>query len=234
MSDRLRVFIGYDSKEPAAFAVATHSVMRHASRPVEIIPLVQYQLRKAGLYTRERGPTESTEFSLTRFLVPYLSNFEGVSLFLDCDVLVRADVYDLLLYPLIAPDQAVHVAQHDYTPKDGTKFLGHVQTVYPRKNWSSVMLFQNAECRAVTPEYVNTATGLDLHRFHWIRDAQIGALPRDWNWLIGDYPPNAQAKILHYTLGGPWWAEHVNCDHADLWRNELALMMGSNVHAVSR
>lgn len=222
----LKVFIGYDSKEPVAFSVAAHSLLQRASKPVSIIPLVQSQLRAAGLYTRDRGATESTEFSLTRFLVPHLCDYDGLAVFVDCDVLFRADIYDVLLYVLANPDRHVHVCQHEYTPKASTKFLGQVQTIYPRKNWSSFMVFDTAKCRALTPAYVNTASGLELHRLHWVPDGLVGSLPLEWNWLVGEYPPNGAAHVLHYTDGGPWFDEYRNCDHAGEWRNGFSRMVG--------
>jgi hypothetical protein len=192
---------------------------------VSMTPLRLDSLRR--IYTRERGPTESTEFSLTRFLVPYLSNYEGFSLFMDCDMLMQADVLELMLHTLADPGHAVYVCQHDYTPKDASKFLGAVQTTYPRKNWSSFMLFDNRQCRALTPAYVNTASGLDLHRLHWLKDEQtIGALPLEWNWLVGEYPPKADAKNLHYTLGGPWFEDYRQTDHADRWQAAYQRMRG--------
>ena len=221
----LRVFIGWDSKEPVAFAVAVSSLLRHASRPVSVTAVCQPALRAAGLYTRERKPNESTEFSLTRFLVPYLSDFQGFSLFMDCDVLVQADIFEVLLHPLADPGKAVYVAQHDYLPKDAIKFDGHEQTRYPKKNWSSVMLFDNAQCTALTPPYVNHATGLELHRFTWLPgDEAIGALPLSWNHLVGEYEPNPGAQILHYTNGTPCFEGYQACDQADLWWKEHAAM----------
>lgn len=215
----LRVFIGYDSREPVAYHVAAHTVLTTASGPVAIMPLVQSQLRTAGLYTRERGNTEATEFSMTRFLVPYLSGYEGVSVFMDCDVVVRGDVVglvrDLMAQP--ASSTAVWVAQHDYVPKASVKMDGQTQTTYPRKNWSSVMVFANVRCHMLTPTYVNEASGLELHRFLWLQDPQIGSLPLEWNWLVEEYPHHDRAKILHYTNGGPWFAEHQDCDHASDW-----------------
>ena len=221
----LHVYIGFDSREPVTFAVALHSLLRHASRPVSVTPLVQPSLRSAGLYTRPRGLTEATEFSLTRFLCPALSGFQGYSLFLDSDVLVRCDVWDLLLYPQANPGKAAFVCQHDYVPKDLVKFDGHEQTRYPKKNWSSVVLFANAKCRALTPEYVNQASGLDLHRFHWTPESSIGALPLDFNHLVGEYAPNPHAKVLHFTRGAPCFAEYAECDHADLWWDEYERML---------
>lgn len=221
----LRIFIGWDSKEPAAFAVAVSSILAHASKPVTFTAVKQDDLRRAGLYTRERKPNEATEFSLTRFLVPYLSGFTGYSLFLDCDVLVQADVFDLLLYPLVEPSKAVFCCQHDYIPKDLVKFDGHEQTAYPRKNWTSVVLFDNEKCLALMPEYVNKASGLELHRFHWLRDDQIGSLPLEWNHLVGEYPSKPDAKILHYTLGTPCFLDYSACDEADRWWAEYERML---------
>jgi lipopolysaccharide biosynthesis glycosyltransferase len=220
-----RVFIGYDSIEPIAFHVLSHSILRRASVPVSITPLVQSSLLDNGFYTRARGPTESTEFSLTRFLVPYLSDYQDWSVFMDCDMLCVADLREMLWHRMPNSEKAVFVCQHDYVPKTNTKFLGQVQTTYPRKNWSSVMLFNNARCRALTPEYVNTASGLELHRFLWLKDEKIGTLPLEWNWLVGEYPKNEEAKILHYTLGGPWFEEYRACDHAEEWFAERDAMM---------
>lgn len=212
----LKVFIGYDSREPIAYHVLAHSIVSRASSPVAIIPLVQSQLRAQGLYTRERNSMEATEFSMTRFLVPYLSGYQGVSIFMDCDMLCLTNL-SKLPHPL---GKSVSVCKHDYTPKGGTKMEGQAQTSYPRKNWSSFMVFNNEGCRALTPGYVNSATGLQLHRFQWLEDPQIGSLPLEYNWLLGEYPINPEAKVLHYTLGGPWFDAYHACDGADEWRSE--------------
>jgi len=232
MREPLKVFIGYDPQEPIALHVLAHSILRRASCPVEIAPLVQAQLRAQGVYTRERGPTESTEFSLTRFLVPYLSGFHGWSVFMDCDMLCRVDLAFLQAAEMGIGDDLVReidktvlVCQHSYEPQPGAKFLGHAQTVYPRKNWSSFMVFNNARCRALSPAYVNAATGLELHRFLWTTDDAIGALPLEWNWLVGEYPANPRAKILHYTLGGPWFRDYAHGDHATDWFAEYREML---------
>ncbi|HEX7249771.1 MAG TPA: glycosyltransferase [Burkholderiales bacterium] len=218
----LTVYIGYDPKESVAFHTLSHSILRRATGPVSVAPLAQAQLR--GLYTRPRGPTESTEFSLTRFLVPALSSFEGWSVFMDCDMLCRTDLAEIEREMARQPDKAVLVCQHDYVPKTERKFLGHVQTRYPRKNWSSFMVFNNARCKALSLDYVNSAPGLDLHGFKWIDDAAIGALPLEWNWLVGEYPHNPDAKIAHFTLGGPYFAEYRDCDYSDEWRAEFEAM----------
>jgi hypothetical protein len=221
----LRIFIGFDSREPIAAAVLAHSILTRASAPLAITPLTLASLHR--FYARDRMPTESTEFSFTRFLVPYLSRFEGVSIFMDCDMLVRADVWDLMAYVEQQPDKAVLVCQHDYMPKTATKMDGQVQTVYPRKNWSSLMVFNNAKCRTLTRQYVNTATGAQLHQFEWVKNAEIGSLPLTWNHLVGEYAPNPHAENIHYTLGGPWMKGHEACDHADLWLAERDAMLGT-------
>lgn len=229
----LRVFIGYDSREPVGYHVCAHSILARASGPVSITPLVQSSLRARNYYTRERGPTESTEFSMTRFLVPYLSDYEGLSVFMDSDMLCLVDIGELVSMVWRARadvgEPAVWVCPHDYTPKQAIKMDGKEQTTYPRKNWSSLMVFENERCRALTREYVNQATGLELHRFQWLgasyeQDKRIGHLPLDWNWLVGEYEPNPNAKILHYTNGLPCFLDYERCDHADLWLDEYRRM----------
>jgi hypothetical protein len=218
----LNVYVGYDPQESVAFYTLAHSIARRASIPVSIAPVMQSQL--GGLYWRERGPTESTQFSLTRFLVPALAGYRGRSIFMDCDMLCRADIAGLVAYADLDPDKAVLVCKHDYVPKTERKFLGHVQTKYARKNWSSLMIFNNELCTALTPEYVNSASGLDLHRFKWLNDSLIGELDLKWNWLVGEYPYNREAKMVHYTLGGPYFDEYRDCDYASEWFEEFESM----------
>ena len=213
-----QIYIGYDPKESVAYHTLAHSILRRSSIPVTIAPLIRSQL--GGLYTRPRGATESTEFSLTRFLVPTLSGFQGWSLFMDCDMLCRTDIAELAAFAERSADKAVLVCKHDYTPGPTRKFLNQIQTVYPRKNWSSVMLFNNARCTALTAAYVNAAAGLQLQRFEWLDDALIGELPLEWNWLVGEYARNPNAKIVHFTIGGPYFDEYRGCDYAEEWFEE--------------
>jgi hypothetical protein len=201
----LRVFIGYDSREVTAYHVLCDSIMRHTSTPVSITPLIQQTLRNSNLYTRDIDGFASTEFSLTRFLVPALSNYEGYSLFLDCDMLVQTDLTRLFQIAYDRPLHACHVVKHDYTPSTRVKMDHQVQLHYPRKNWSSVMLFNNDRCRILSPRFVNSVAPKTLHRFEWMEDPLIGDLSREWNWLVGEYAPNPDAHLLHYTLGGPWF-----------------------------
>jgi hypothetical protein len=218
----MNIYIGYDPRESVAFHTLAHSILRRASAPISIAPLVQSQL--GHVYRRTRGPTESTEFSLTRFLVPELSAFTGWSLFMDCDMLCRVDIAALMKETERQADKAVLVCKHDYIPKTPRKFLDQVQTRYSRKNWSSVMIFNNARCRALSADYVNSASGLDLHRFAWIDDNAIGQLPLEWNWLVGEYAYNPAAKIVHFTIGGPYFAAYRDCDYAGEWFAEFDSM----------
>lgn len=218
----LQIFIGYDARESVAFHTLSHSILRRASVPVSIAPLVQDQLK--GVYTRDRGPTESTPFSLTRFLVPRLAGYRGWSVYMDCDMLCRADIAELAAEIERQPESAVLVCKHDYVPSTERKFLDQVQTRYARKNWSSLMVFNNARCGALTPGYVNRASGLELHRFAWLDDALIGELPLEWNWLVGEYERNPAAKIVHYTIGGPYFDAYRGCDYADEWFAEFEAM----------
>jgi len=214
-ADMIRVFVGYDPREAVAYNVLAHSINRRASRPVAIAPLMLSQLGR--LMWRERHPLQSTDFSFSRFLTPYLSGFEGWAVFMDCDMLVLEDIAQL--WALRDARYAVMVVKHNHVPRETVKFLGEPQSRYEKKNWSSVMLFNNAQCKALTPDYVNTASGLELHQFKWLGDdALIGELPARWNHLVGYNPPRADAALVHYTLGGPYFDAYRDCEHAQAWR----------------
>lgn len=212
MAQPIPVFIGFDPHERAAVNVLADSLVQHSSRPLAITPIVLRQL--GGALTRERHASQSTEFSFSRFLVPWLMNYEGWALFMDCDMLARSDISEL--WELRDERYAVMVVKHVHEPKETLKFLGAQQSCYARKNWSSLMLFNCSQCRVLTPEYVNSASGLQLHGFEWLRHSScIGALPIGrWNHLIDVQPPTAQASgaggpaLVHWTLGGPWFKDY--------------------------
>lgn len=215
----LPVYIGFDPREATAFHVLAHSLCARSSRPLAITPLVLNQLP----LNRKRDHNQSTEFSFSRFLVPWLSGYRGWSLYLDCDMLCKANIVELFeltrLYDDTANNQkAVLVVKHDYGPKEETKFLGERQTSYEKKNWSSVMLFNNSLCVTLTPNYVNTASGLDLHQFRWLgSEGLIGELPARWNHLVG-HSKNENPSIVHWTDGGPWFSGFANSEYSDEWR----------------
>jgi hypothetical protein len=202
------IFIGYDPRERAATNVLIDSLYQHSNRPLAITPVVTSQLEASGLFRRERDPKQSTAFSFTRFLVPHLMGYQGWAIFMDCDMLCRGDITEL--WEERDDRFAVLCVQHEHNPNETVKFLGEPQTPYPKKNWSSLMLLNGARCKALTPEYVNTATGLELHRFHWLTgDHEIGSLSERWNHLVDVQDParSAASSLLHWTLGGPWFRE---------------------------
>jgi hypothetical protein len=182
------------------------------------------------VFRRERNPLQSTEFSFSRFLVPYLCGFEGWAVFMDCDMLMMDDV--ARLWSLRDERRAVQVVKHEHTPREDVKFLDAVQTRYGKKNWSSVMLMNCARCRALTPEYVNRASGLELHQFKWLGDDElIGELPAAWNHLVGYYPPRPGVSLAHYTIGGPWFAEYADCEYSAEWFAEREAMLYASQRA---
>ena len=218
----LRIYIGWDSREDIAFQVARQSLLRHASIPVEIIPIKVNELINSGLYTREIDPLASTEFTYSRFLTPSLAGFDGWALFCDCDFLFFDDVQKLVKYQ--DPKYAVCCVKQDYSPKDSVKMDGQIQTNYPRKNWSSMMMFNCAHpsVRKLTVEAVNSETGAYLHRMEWARDSEIGSLPTEWNWLEGwnEKPKSGYPACVHYTRGGPWFKNWQDVDYEDEWHKE--------------
>ena len=222
-----KIFVGYDPREDLAYEVCCHSLRKRSSIPIEITPIKQSELRKSGLYWRERGQTESTEFSFSRFLTPYLANYEGWAMFVDCDFLYLNDIKELR--DLVDDKYAIMCVQHDYTPKEKTKMDGVVQTVYPRKNWSSMVLYNcgHMKNKMLTPDVVNSQTGAFLHRFQWLEDHEIGSIPFVWNFLVGhnkvdeNDPSSTFPKAIHYTLGGPWFDAWKDCEFGELWLNEL-------------
>lgn len=219
----IKIFIGYDPNEEVAYHVLSASIMRRASQPVSITPISLGTLRT--IFNRERNPLQSTEFSFSRFLTPYLSDYEGWSIFMDCDMLVLDDIANL--WNLRDDKYALMCVHHDHVPTEELKFLNQTQTKYERKNWSSVMMMNNAKCKALTPTYVETATGLDLHRFRWLEDHQIGEIPHRWNHLV-DYDselPIKDISNLHYTKGGPYFEDYKNCGYAKEWLSEYDEML---------
>ena len=224
----MNIFVGYDTREDIAYQVCKHSILSRQPQ-ANVQPLVQKELREAGLYTRPVDKLASTEFTFTRFLVPELCNFKGWALFIDCDIILQTDIKELFDQ---ADDQyAVMCVHHDYTPKDSTKMDGKTQTVYPRKNWSSVMLFncEHESNKTLTQHLVNDLDidGKFLHRFSWLKDSEIGKLSNDWNWLVNWYqePEDGTPKLIHYTEGGPWFENYRNCEYHKEWKAELFDMM---------
>lgn len=210
----LKVFVGFDKAEHAAYQVCSYSIIKNASKPVAIIPL---NINYFPTFTNNDYKA-STDFAFTRFLVPWLSEYEGYSIFMDADMLVREDIHKMLEVVDKDITRKVWCVQHDYDPILDDKFLGQKQTNYMKKNWSSVMLFNNSACNGLTYDYVNSTKGLDLHQFNWCLKDQIGKLPPTWNYLVGEnIEGNPDASIVHFTRGGPYFKEYEHCEYSKEW-----------------
>jgi hypothetical protein len=216
----IRICIGFDPREAVAYHVCANSVIRHASQSVAFIPLA---LGVLSGYT-EKHTDGSNQFIYSRFLVPHLMDYQGWAIFIDGDMVVRDDITHL--WDLRDEGKAVLVVQHDYRTRASTKYLGARNDDYPRKNWSSVILWNCAhpDNRRLTPAFVEAATGATLHRFSWLADASIGALPVEWNWLPDEFGANPAAKLLHWTLGTPSFREYAEAVMAGEWHRERILM----------
>ena len=222
----INIFIGYDNKERVAYNVLSHSIIQNSTKPVAITPIALNNLKDD--FVRERNNISSTEFSFSRFMIPHLMNYQGWALFMDCDMLMFEDVSKL--WRMRDDSKAIQVCKHDYTPKESKKFLGQVQTKYEKKNWSSFMLMNCRKCTTLTPDYVNKASGLELHQFKWLEgDHLIGDLPLEWNWLVGEYEHKDDVNNVHYTKGGPWFEEYARCDYSQDWFKNLEESNGSGV-----
>lgn len=219
----IKVFIGFDSREKIAYDVCKYSIQTR-NKDIQIIPLIQSELRSSGVYLRPEDKLASTEFSITRFLVPYLSDYKGISIFMDCDFLVLEDIKKLI--DEIDLSKAISVVKHDYKPTESTKMDGKLQHHYPRKNWSSLMVFNcdHPSNKKLTKELVNNETPQYLHRLSWLDDSEIGEINHTWNYLVGWYNDIKNPKAIHFTEGGPWFKQYIDCDFSKEWLWEYYLM----------
>ena len=224
--DELAVYIGWDSREVEAFDVCEHTLKKHwQSDPklLRIEALKQHELRSKGMYHRDVDKLAATEFSLTRFLVPSLNQFRGYAVFVDCDFVFLDDIK--AVFDEIDPNKAISVVKHDYAPQEKYKMDGAIQHNYPRKNWSSFMVFNCAHPsnRKLTDLTVNHESPAFLHRLSWLKDSEIGEIGRRWNYLEGHYPADeVDIKAIHFTRGGPWFKNMQHVDFADVWLNEYS------------
>ena len=213
------VFVGYDPREAIAYHTCVNSIIRHASQPVAIIPIALNLFQDY----KETHTDGSNHFIYTRFLVPHLMGFKGWAIFIDGDMIVRGDIVEL--WNLREVDKDVMVVKHEYQTRMPVKYLGAKNENYPRKNWSSVILWNcnSFPNRQLTPEFVQKSSGSFLHRFSWLDDDRIGELPPEWNWLPDEYGANTEAKLLHYTLGTPCFQEFADTPQGNEWHRERIL-----------
>ena len=218
----MKVFIGYDPREDIAYQVCKHSILKHQP-DADVRPLKQSELRDGGWYTRPADKLASTEFTFTRFLIPELANFNGWAVFMDCDMILTTDIKEL--FDQADDKYAVMCVKHDYKVKEEFKMDGQKQTIYPRKNWSSIVLWNcgHPSNKVVDQDMVNEKelNGAYFHRFNWLNDEEIGELDHTWNYLVGVYDDIEKPNIIHYTEGGPWFENYRDCEFNELWKQEL-------------
>jgi len=222
----LKVYIGWDSREPIAYDVCENSILRHSSRnKVQITPIKHREMRELGLFSRPweinartgnfrdliDGRPFSTEFSHTRFLTPILAEYKGWAIFMDCDMIALNDITEIMKYA--DEKYAVMVRKHNHRPTNNVKMDNREQYGYERKNWSSFILFncKHPSNAALTPQLISTADGSFLHQFGWLRDSEIGDLPSIYNWIEGISSGAEKPHIVHYTDGGPWFIDNPKC-----------------------
>ena len=215
MTEIIKIVVGFDQTESVAYHTFCQSIIEKSSLPVSFLPLAINNLKNY----KETHTDQSNDFIYSRFLTPYLRNFEGWAIFADGDMICQADLKEL--WDLRDESKAVLVVKHNYQTKNFKKYLGNINENYPRKNWSSLILWNCAhpKHKILTPEFVARETGKYLHRFSWLDDDDIGDLPLEWNWLAIEYPINLKAKIIHYTLGTPCFKEYAESDMSDIWFN---------------
>jgi lipopolysaccharide biosynthesis glycosyltransferase len=218
MNDLIRLVVGFDARETIAYHVFCQSVLENTSLPVSFLPLVEKSL---ALY-KETHQDGSNRFTYTRFLTPFLMNFEGWAIFADGDMVCRRDIAEL--WKLRDSSKAVQVVKHDYLTKSSTKYLGNKNENYPRKNWSSVILWNcgHPANRCITPDFLSLKDGAFLHRFQWLEDSLVGELDKEWNWLAIEYDDNPSAKLIHYTLGTPCFRDFRDSSSSEHWHRVLA------------
>jgi|TARA_B100001778_G_scaffold333567_1_gene342433 lipopolysaccharide biosynthesis glycosyltransferase len=218
----LKVFIGWDSRETDAYNVCVKSLKEHSSQELDITPIVRETLIETGEYYRPQPEAGSVEFTYTRFLTPYLADYNGWALFIDCDFLFTKDVAEL--FAMADDKYALMCVKHDYVPRNAVKMDGQKQVSYPRKNWSSCILWNcsHPSNKALTKDVASSESGAFLHRFQFLSDEEIGEIPLEWNWLEGEYDkPETPPAVIHFTNGGPWFDNWQDVDYAELWRSYL-------------
>jgi lipopolysaccharide biosynthesis glycosyltransferase len=226
MVEKINMVVGFDQREAIAYHTFTQSIMDKSSLPVSFTPLAINTLK--GYH--ETHAEKSNDFVYSRFLTPYLNAFSGWAIFADGDMICQADIKEL--WDLRDESRAVLVVKHDYKTKAQKKYLGNINMDYPKKNWSSLILWNCAhpKHKILTPDFISNQTGKFLHRFSWLEDEDIGDIPKDWNWLAIEYPENKNAKLIHYTLGTPCFKEYWDCDMSDIWHaNQKRVVCGMKV-----
>jgi hypothetical protein len=209
----IKLAIGFDQREAVAYHTFVQSVLENATRPVSFIPLAANNLPDY----KESHTDGSNTFIYKRFLTPYICEFQGWAIFADGDMVCNSDIGEL--WDLRDETRAVLCVKHNYKTRAYSKYLGNKNEDYPRKNWSSLVLWNcgHPSNQVLTPQFVSNQTGAFLHRFCWLKDEEIGGLPTEWNWLATEYDDNSEAKLLHYTLGTPCFKDYKHAPMSRAW-----------------
>ncbi len=213
MLNKVKIYVGFDPRESVVYHTFVQSLIEQSSLPLEITPLAVNTLN----FYSETHQDKSNDFVYSRFLTPFMSDFSGWSIYVDGDMICQEDIKELLA--LKDESKALLVVKHDYQSKTANKYLNNINENYPRKNWSSVILWNccHPKHKVLTPDFVSQQSGKFLHRFSWLADEDIGELPIEWNWLATEYPDNASAKLIHYTLGAPCFRDYRDTGMAANW-----------------
>lgn len=220
--DLIKLVVGFDQRESIAYHVFCQSVIQKSTQPISIHPL---SINTISFYN-ELHTDRSNAFTYSRFLTPYLMNFQGWAIYADGDMVCQDDIS--LLWALRDNSKAVQVIKHDYQTKNSTKYLNNINVNYPKKNWSSVIIWncEHPKNKCLSPELISSSDGKFLHRFMWLDEEDIGELPVEWNWLAIEYPHNPNAKLIHYTLGTPCFNDYFESEMSDEWHRAFESTMG--------
>jgi lipopolysaccharide biosynthesis glycosyltransferase len=212
--NKINLVVGFDQREAVAYHVFCQTIIDRATMPIQFLPLAENTLNNYKEVHRDG----SNRFIYSRFLTPYLMNFSGWAIFADGDMVCQADISEL--WSLRDESKAVQVVKHDYKTKAAKKYLGNKNEDYPKKNWSSLILWNcsHPENIILTPEFIQAQPGSFLHRFSWLEDDLIGELDAKWNWLAIEYLENPDAKLIHYTLGTPCFKDYADESMSNVWK----------------
>ena len=224
------ILVGYDPKEDAMAQMCAASIKKHTNSNIPVVPIIRDYLLAYNVFNRPLDPRGSTQFSITRFLTPYLMGFKGVAWFIDCDFLITRNAVEV--FDHFDPQYAVQVVKHNYKPKNENKMWNQTQHMYPCKNWSSSVLYNcsHHKNKYLTPEFVYDAHPSYLHQFVWLNNNEIGELPLEYNFLVEEYnKPDKTPLAVHYTLGCPLFRNRRNVDYTRLFDSEFEATFGRSI-----
>ena len=221
MNDIIDIVVGFDQREAVAYHTFVQSVIEKSSMPLRFMPLEMNTL----VNYKEVHNDGSNDFIYSRFLVPYLMNYSGWAIYADGDMICLEDIKKL--WDMRDNNYAVQVVKHEYKTKIKSKYWGNKNEDYPRKNWSSLILWncEHEENKILTPEFIQKKTGAFLHRFSWINDKKIGEIIKEWNWLALEYEEKKDLNLIHYTIGTPCFEEYSNKSLSSYWKKSFLNML---------